>query len=196
MQGMRLQGLKRTADQAGFTYSRKAKEKAKLERIAKREIALEKQSDLLFQNIDNLEQLDRKQLLELFQANQIESIFDHFKSMQERRDYLADALTFGLLENCPKCNGCLRLKASQYVCNGYVTGWERCTFETIAPKRKTLSIPDAFKNQYNFLSNYKYKQGKKRMFFISQPLSSHLKLNGTKDGVDSGRFVIKCKLKN
>lgn len=123
------------------------------------EQALKKQSDLLFNSIEELKKLKKNELLELYEYNSVSTIP---KDTTKRIEYFADALVFGLPEKCPKCNDCLRFKISQYVCSGNVSEWEKCSYSTEEPKRTALLIPEHLK-KYDFLQNYTYKPKKRIM---------------------------------
>jgi uncharacterized Zn ribbon protein len=67
-------------------------------------------------------------------------------------DVLADAMQFGALDPCTKCNGQLQYKSgSGYKCTGNTTEWTLCENITQDPKRKKFHIPKELKEEHSFL---------------------------------------------
>jgi len=73
-------------------------------------------------------------------------------------DRCADGFMFGALELCPECeNGRLTYSSDGYTCTGNISGWTRCTYVTLKPKRRLWVIPEEYKEDNPFLSNFKLK---------------------------------------
>lgn len=66
-------------------------------------------------------------------------------------DLLADVLTFGALERCPKCSGQLYLKQSTFECRGYLSEWSRCDFASQKPDRRPACVPLKIREAFKFL---------------------------------------------
>jgi len=114
--------------------------------------ALKKQSDLLFKYQDNLQEMKKNDLIQLFEYNKI----DVPEGISAKVERLADAMAFGRLDNCPECSGQLTFRISGYICTGMATEWAKCTYQTDKPKRKAFKVPKDLAENYKFLSKYKY----------------------------------------
>lgn len=64
-------------------------------------------------------------------------------------DRLSDAICFGALKPCPKCNGQLVYNSGTgYKCTGDLTEWTKCENIMQDPKRKKFVIPSDIKEAY------------------------------------------------
>lgn len=48
----------------------------------------------------------------------------------------ADGMLFGALASCPMCQSPVEYGDGQYKCKGFLTAWSKCSYTTLAPKRK------------------------------------------------------------
>lgn len=62
----------------------------------------------------------------------------------------ADGMMFGALANCPMCQSPIEYGDGQYRCKGFLTAWSKCSYTTLAPKRKAgrWKIPSDLENDY------------------------------------------------
>ena len=98
-------------------------------------------------------------------------------------DRLADAIYFGALKPCIKCNGQLAYTSGfGYKCTGNLTEWTKCEYVTQDPKRKKFVIPANLKELYPGLKSLKCKV-RKRLIKLAVPSTS---TSVNKDDVDSG----------
>lgn len=64
-------------------------------------------------------------------------------------DRLSDAICFGALKPCPKCNGQLVYNSGTgYKCTGDLTEWTKCENVMQDPKRKKFVISSDIKEAY------------------------------------------------
>ncbi|RVE52809.1 hypothetical protein evm_002466 [Chilo suppressalis] len=123
------------------------KDAAELKEEQKKEKTMEKQNKLYFKYRNALSDMSKSDLQELLEENSQEIS----TSRDECLDRLADCMAFGVLEPCPECKqGQLILDTFGYKCTGNVTEWTKCCFVTQDPKRKPISVPNAFKKSSVF----------------------------------------------
>ena len=117
---------------------------------------LKQQSDLLFKYQKLAESMKKSDLIELLEYNKL-GVPESNSSKYER---LADAMTFGVPENCPECKkGQLVFRTSGYICTGNITEWTKCEYQTTEdPKRKPFKIPKDLIETYDELKSYKFKE--------------------------------------
>lgn len=66
---------------------------------------------------------------------------------------MADVITFGALEPCPKCkNGNFIMAASAYMCHGNLSEWAKCSNVQRLPARRAVEIPSSLKTEHSFLA--------------------------------------------
>ncbi|CAM6084251.1 unnamed protein product [Calypogeia fissa] len=94
---------------------------------------------------------------------------------QALRDRCADGMMFGALPNCPMCQSPIEYGDGQYRCKGFLTAWSKCSYTTLAPKRKAgkWKIPSDLEN--DFLDQWNKKQKAKKEERLLLPPSSPAK---------------------
>ena len=75
--------------------------------VSKEEAILKKQSKLMFGFIDNLKNLRRGEIQEIFTVNGMNHIPP---TVPHRLEYIADALAFGKPQQCPQCHDYIYFK--------------------------------------------------------------------------------------
>ncbi|XP_057321273.1 poly [ADP-ribose] polymerase-like [Microplitis mediator] len=126
---------------------------------------MKKQNKKLFDTIDKLKVVKKKDMIEILQHN------NQFVPDGESRlrDSLADQLVFGALPTCTKCSGQFRFKSGiGYRCMGNITEWTKCENIVVDPKRTKFIISDDIKEKYDFLKAYKSKP-ERRIVRITAP---------------------------
>lgn len=118
----------------------------------KDETDLKKQSELIFGFVDNLKNLSKSELTQLFEKNHIDIPKGNDKMIERLADYLA----FGKPESCPECKGQLVFRLFKYICTGNASEWLKCQYECEKPKRNPMKITKELKEQHDFLRKYKY----------------------------------------
>ncbi|OTF80415.1 hypothetical protein BLA29_003667, partial [Euroglyphus maynei] len=105
------------------------------------EKALKKQSDLIYLNLEMIKSLSKNQIISFFKKNGVE--YDKMpESISCRKEFLADALTFGWPKNCDKCGGCFIFNGWRYICCGHYDEWTPCANETEKPSRSAVQFSD------------------------------------------------------
>lgn len=138
-------GIKRKAEEVPDVPTKK---------LSKEDKRLKAQSDLLFDIRDKLrENLSKKEMIKLLEHNN-----QHISiGEQNLRDNLSDCLVFGAIKACPECKiSRPRFKLDAYRCSGNVTEWTKCQYVTKCPEREPFVVPEDFKEEYEFLREYKY----------------------------------------
>lgn len=124
--------------------------------------AIKKQVKKIFYYRDLLERnLKKAGLQGLLEANGQEVPVGESKML----DRLSDCMTFGALEPCKECdNGQLVFRSGVgYQCMGNMSEWTKCQYKTDDPARKPFKVPSEYREKFDFLSIYKYKEGLKRI---------------------------------
>ncbi|GIY31587.1 poly polymerase 1 [Caerostris darwini] len=114
---------------------------------------LKEQNQLLFEMRDKLKKsFSKKNMISLLEHNK-----QHISTGEQRLlDHLADCLVFGALKMCPDCKSdAPRFMNNKYVCNGNMTEWTKCQYETKYPERKPFVVPEEFQFDHEFLKDYK-----------------------------------------
>lgn len=129
------------------------------------EKVMKKQNKKLFDTIDQLKVVKKKDMIEMLQHNN-QFIPDGESRL---RDALSDQLVFGALPTCTKCSGQFRFKSGiGYRCMGNITEWTKCENIVVDPKRTKFIIPEDMKEKYDFLQKYKSKP-ERRIVRITAP---------------------------
>ncbi|CAK9797855.1 Poly [ADP-ribose] polymerase [Anthophora quadrimaculata] len=150
---------------------------------AEEEAAMKKQNDELFAIKDILSSIKKPDLVSMLEENE-QQIPEGVSTIIDR---LSDAICFGALKPCPKCNGQLVYTSGVgYKCTGDVTEWAKCENVTQDPKRKKFVISSHLKTAYPELKSLKYKVGKRLIKLTAPSTSSAVK---KEDEVDSGPKV-------
>ncbi|OXU23091.1 hypothetical protein TSAR_015014 [Trichomalopsis sarcophagae] len=146
---------------------------------ASEEKQLKDQTKKLFSVRDKLSELSKKILIELLELNS-QSVP---VGQSEILDNLADAMLFGALEPCPKCQGQFQYKSGTgYKCTGNISEWAACENVTQDPARKKFVVPTHLKEEHPYLASYKCKV-KRRLLKITAPShSSAVKKEDETDG--------------
>ncbi|OAD52149.1 Poly [ADP-ribose] polymerase [Eufriesea mexicana] len=151
---------------------------------AEEEKEMKKQNDELFAVRDILSSIKKPDLIAMLEKNE-QHIPEGVSTIIDR---LSDAICFGTLKPCTKCNGQLVYNSGiGYKCTGDLTEWTKCENVTQDPKRKKFIISSVLKDTYPELKSLKYKV-KKRIIKMSVPSTSSLVKK--EDDVDSGPKVI------
>ncbi|XP_035211532.1 poly [ADP-ribose] polymerase 1-like [Stegodyphus dumicola] len=153
-------GVKRKSETKLPVSEKKSKKADK-----KEDEVLKAQNKLLYDMRDKLQaNLSKKDLIALLEYNG-----QHIsKGESSLLDHLSDCLIFGALKLCPECkNSKPRYKFDGYHCSGDVTEWTKCQYVTKSPEREMFKIPKEFKEEYDFLKDYKYV--KRKRLFPSNP---------------------------
>ncbi|XP_055949557.1 poly [ADP-ribose] polymerase 1-like [Argiope bruennichi] len=148
-------GIKRKSEDDTSTTATKVKKTDQKEgkTLSKEEKILKEQNRLLFDMRDKIaKSFSKKDMIRLLEHNE-----QHISAGEQRLlDHLADCLVFGALKKCPECKSdAPRFMNNKYVCNGNLTEWTKCQFETKYPERKKFDVPEDFKDDYPFLKDYK-----------------------------------------
>lgn len=130
---------------------KEAAEQSKLEKL------IEKQTKVLFKVRDAIKDITKKVDLQNI-------LFINDSGMVSGTDALldrvADFLTFGAVEKCPKCRkGDLIFGKGGYYCNGQLDEWTLCENFVEKPKRSKCKIPRELKEskKKNFFTKYEPK---------------------------------------
>ncbi|KAF8773151.1 Poly [ADP-ribose] polymerase like protein [Argiope bruennichi] len=148
-------GIKRKSEDDTSTTATKVKKTDLKEgkTLSKEEKILKEQNRLLFDMRDKIaKSFSKKDMIRLLEHNE-----QHISAGEQRLlDHLADCLVFGALKKCPECKSdAPRFMNNKYVCNGNLTEWTKCQFETKYPERKKFDVPEDFQEDYPFLKDYK-----------------------------------------
>ncbi|CAL1292484.1 unnamed protein product [Larinioides sclopetarius] len=147
-------GIKRKAENDKPTSEVKVlKTDKKGKGLTKEEKVLKEQNKLLFDMRDKISKsFSKKDMIRLLEHNE-----QHISTGEQRLlDHLADCLVFGALKKCPECKSdAPRFMNNKYICNGDLTEWTKCQYETKYPERKKFDVPEDFKEDYPFLKDYK-----------------------------------------
>lgn len=113
---------------------------------------IEKQAKVLFKIRDTIKGITKKGDLQNI-------LFVNDSGMVSGQDGLldrvADFLTFGAIEKCPKCGkGDLIFGKGGYYCNGQIDEWTLCENFIEKPKRRKCKIPRELKETQNFFTKY------------------------------------------
>ncbi|KAF3422106.1 hypothetical protein E2986_01385 [Frieseomelitta varia] len=147
---------------------------------AEEEKEMKKQNDELFKIKDKLSSVKKSDLIAMLEENE-QQIPEGVSSIIDR---LSDAIYFGALKPCPKCNGQLVYNSGTgYKCTGDLTEWTKCENVTQNPNRKKFIISSDMKETYSDLKSLKCKI-RKRLVKISVPSTSSIIKK--EDEVDSG----------
>lgn len=85
-------------------------------------------------------------------------------------DHVADLITFGALEPCPKCHdGRFTLANSSYVCNGKRDEWANCGNVQREPIRNAVIFPGILKMDFPFLESL-FNERKVQTRLLKPPL--------------------------
>ncbi|XP_020719447.2 poly [ADP-ribose] polymerase isoform X1 [Bombus terrestris] len=150
---------------------------------AEEEKEMKKQNDELFAIKDKLSSIKKPDLITMLEENE-QQIPEGISAIIDR---LSDAICFGALKPCPKCNGQLVYNSGTgYKCTGDLTEWTKCENVMQDPKRKKFVISSDIKEAYPDLKSLKYKV-RKRLIKIAVPSTSSAVKK--EDEVDSGPKV-------
>ncbi|XP_071441476.1 poly [ADP-ribose] polymerase [Hetaerina americana] len=134
----------------------------------KEEKEMKKQNKIFCSYRDKLKPLAKKDLQFILECNDQE--IPGGPSMM--LDAIADMLTFGALNPCPKCKGQLSYKSGVgYECTGDETEWAKCQHSTLEPSRRECVFPKDFSADHPFLKSYKYKP-RNRIIKVRDPSTS------------------------
>ncbi|XP_046754057.1 poly [ADP-ribose] polymerase [Diprion similis] len=141
---------------------------------------LKLQNQIIFSLRDKLSALPKRALISLLETNE-QKLPEGISNML---DAISDAMTFGVLNPCPKCQGQLVYKSGLgYMCTGDITEWTKCEYVTQDPKRSKFVVPAVLKEEHPFLKAYKSKVKRKLIRITAPTTSSSVK---KEDEVDSG----------
>ncbi|CAG2163238.1 unnamed protein product [Oppiella nova] len=118
--------------------------------------SLERQSDELYRYFDLLLTLKAPDLALLMLYNEMRPQ----KTRMSKVYALADAMTFGVPEPCPRCDptiaqGMLVFRGSAYICSmGAKTQTLGCDYWTLGPNRRPFRVPDELPEEIPFLRQY------------------------------------------
>ncbi|XP_031827907.1 poly-(ADP-ribose) polymerase [Nomia melanderi] len=144
---------------------------------------MKQQNEELFKVRDMLSSMKKNELIAILEKNE-QQIPEGVPAIIDR---LSDAICFGALKPCTKCNGQLVYTSGLgYKCTGDITEWTKCENVTQDPKRKKISIPSELKEEYPQLASLKAKV-KRRLIKVTAPSTSSLVKK--EDVVDSGPKV-------
>nr|XP_034188082.1 poly [ADP-ribose] polymerase [Osmia lignaria] len=146
---------------------------------AEEEEEMKEQNQEIFKIKDILSPIKKLDLIAMLEKNE-QQIPEGVPAIIDR---LADAIYFGALKPCTKCNGQLAYTSGiGYKCTGNLTEWTKCEYVTQDPKRKKFVIPANLKEPYPGLKSLKCKV-RKRLIKLAVPSTS---TSVKKDDVDSG----------
>ncbi|CAG2164339.1 unnamed protein product [Oppiella nova] len=118
--------------------------------------SLERQSDELYRYFDLLLTLKAPDLALLMLYNEMRPP----KTRMCKVYALADAMTFGAPDPCPRCDptiaqGMLVFRGNAYICSmGAKTRTLGCDYWTLEPKRHPFTVPKGLSEEYPFLGQY------------------------------------------
>eukprot|EP00794_Sanderia_malayensis_P012686 gene12686-13988_t len=119
------------------------------------EIALREQVEKLWKLRDNLKRnCSTSELKDLLDMNGLYSR----GGQNDLLERCADVLMFGVPDPCPDCGHmALHFKSDRYKCEGHLSGWTKCLYETKKPSRTKIIISDDLKEACDFLNTFKPK---------------------------------------
>ncbi|XP_076760551.1 poly-(ADP-ribose) polymerase [Xylocopa sonorina] len=137
---------------------------------AQEEKEIKTQNEELFKIRDMLSSVKKPDLISMLQENE-----QHVpEGVSHIIDRLSDAIYFGTLKPCLKCNGQLVYQSGLgYKCTGNLTEWTKCENVIQDPKRKKFVIPLDLKGSYPELRSLKCKV-RRRLIKITAPSTSSL----------------------
>ncbi|KAI6197693.1 Poly [ADP-ribose] polymerase [Aphelenchoides besseyi] len=160
-------GIKRKSDVDDNENCPAAKQE-RLEDTKERRLAMKKQSEALWDVMDDLrDKLTKDEIENLVVANG--SRIYKKQGIDSALELLADLIVFGALKSCGTCQSHLRYNDSErtYKCCGHFSQYTSCPFSTRTPRREKFRVSKRLMKDYEFLVKYHNKTIlEKRVFSV------------------------------
>ncbi|KAI6172676.1 Poly [ADP-ribose] polymerase [Aphelenchoides besseyi] len=160
-------GIKRKSD-ANDNENCPAAKHERLEDTKERRRALKKQSEVLWDVMDDLRDKLTKDEIENLVVTNGSRIYKK-QGIDSALELLADLIVFGALKPCGTCHNNLRYNDSErmYKCCGNFSQYTSCPFSTRTPEREKFRVSKRLMKDYEFLVKYHNKTIlEKRVFSV------------------------------